>query len=54
MPEYLNFDTKLADLDEAKVEEQLKVQIERVLEALSRLEDGERIDPRMLEQVVSV
>jgi len=54
MPDYLNFDSKLTDLDQNEAEEQLKEQIERVLEALNRLEETDRIDPKMFERVVSV
>ena len=54
MPEYLNFKSKLADLNEHDAEQQLKVQLDRLLEALELLEENDRVEPSMLEQVVSV
>ena len=54
MPDYLNFQSKLADLNDDEAEEQLKVQIARLQEAINRLVESDRLAPCMLEQVVSV
>jgi hypothetical protein len=54
MPEYLKFESKLADLNPTQAEEQLRQQIELVREALSRLEENDRLSPNTLEQTVSV
>ena len=54
MPEYLKFESKLADLNYDQVEEQLRQKMELVREALSRLEENDRLSPSTLERTVSV
>lgn len=54
MPTYLEFDSKIADLNEAEAEEQLREQMTRLQEAISRLQENDRLAPSMLEHVVSV
>jgi hypothetical protein len=55
MPEYLNFESKLTELNDTEAKErQLRLQLERVLEALNRLEEKDRVAPSMMENVVSV
>ena len=54
MPDYLDFVDKLADLNDEDAERQLRVQMERVNEAIVRLEQNDRISPQMLERLVSV
>jgi len=54
MPDYLDFESKLADLKDDEASEQLRVQIERVREAINRLKESDRLSPSMLERVVSV
>ena len=54
MPEYLNFESKLTDLNHDEAEEQLRRQMELMQEALTRLEENDRLEPSTLEQTVSV
>lgn len=54
MPEYLNFASKLTDLEPEQAAEQLRQQIELVQQAQSRLEENYRIEPSTLERMVSV
>lgn len=54
MPEYLNFESKLADLNHDEAEQQLKLRIDLVLQAVTRLEENDRVEPCVLERMVSV
>jgi hypothetical protein len=54
MPEYLNFASPLSQLNEDEANEQLTEQIQRMLEVIERLDKNDRIDPKVLEEVVSV
>jgi hypothetical protein len=54
MPDYLNFNIKLVDLNDDDAKRQLAIQIGRMQEALYRLKESDRVSPEMLEQVISV
>lgn len=54
MPEYLSFDSDLADLTPEEAAEQLALQREQLMKAMDRLKDADRIDPKIFECVVSV
>jgi hypothetical protein len=54
MPEYLSFGSDLADRAPEEVAAQLKLQREQLVKAMNRLQEAEKIDPKIFECVVSV
>lgn len=54
MPEYLNFGSRLSELEPEEAEEQLLLQLARLQEALARLKESEKISSDLFSRVVSV
>ena len=54
MPEYLSFGPDLANLGPDEIAQQLEVQRERLIEAMSSLREAEKIDPKIFDFMVSV